>query len=246
MAMTVGAAPGIALPPPSESVTAQVESTRFSQKFALRYETGIFLLFRSSLSGADVVQADVGVGEDVVSFATLFLEKRAFCRFVYLADDKWFGVCDVFSVHFESLSEIVEIALEYAGTEVLSQDTFFLSSSGGECGPLLIKRAGKGFGPSQGERSPVFLLGVAREIGTWSVPERELLRNALDLAGGRGANNLNWAVAGLLGKGTGESAVTREEFIEGVDIPEEILDLLGEGQAEGLEEFFDDVVRNLP
>lgn len=211
-------------------------------------DAGLFILLRDQ---AGKWQKDVGVGDAVISFAKVFLDRRMRCEFLYLDERHWFGACTVYPWQGDSVRDILMKNSQYRQT--IKLDQYFISASRESCEPILVRRQVGYADLSRHWVSPRLNWAVAQEIALWSPSARRAVRNALKISPSR--SHVHQMLARLHGLSDGwRSTVFDSDALEALgkeetrleEIPNEIRLYLSGEQLRGLDEFFDDQVLAIP
>ena len=211
-------------------------------------DPGLFILVRYQ---GGQWQKDVGVGDDVVSFSRLFLDRRMRCQFVFVDDWHWFGVCAVYPWQGDSRRDVAWKSLEYRTSPKL--DVYFIGSSRESCRPILLRTQVLSVEFSRNWESAGLYSAVALEMAEWEPSARRAVHRAVEISPSQ--SNIHRMLSRLHGLESGwhstafetDALVTMSKepaYLE--EIPAEIQMRLSGEQLRGMEDFFDDKVLAIP
>jgi hypothetical protein len=211
-------------------------------------DPGVFILLQDQVGRW---QKDVGVGDDVVSFGRLFLDRRMQCEFVFVDERHWFGFCAVYPWQGDSYRDIISKNFEYR--HMIALDVYFIGASGYSCHPILLRKQVGTSDYSRNWANPRLSWAVVQEMARWAPSARRAVHLALEISPSRSR------IHQLLSRSTGlpdgwRSSVFGIEELESMGsapalieaVPPEIQRNLSGEQLRGLEDFFDDKVLAIP
>jgi hypothetical protein len=211
-------------------------------------DPGVFILLRDQVGRW---QKDVGVGDEVVSFGRLFLDRRMQCEFVFVDERHWFGFCAVYPWQGDSYRDIISKNIEYR--HMIALDVYFIGASAHSCHPILLRKQVGRSDYSRNWANPRLTWAVVQEMARWAPSARRAVHLALEISPSRSR------IHQLLSRSTGlpdgwRSSVFGIEELESMGsapalieaVPPEIQRNLSGEQLRGLEDFFDDKVLAIP